>query len=236
MTETLKFNFIDLESLNTGLNEGKPVKVKKRVYTDAQISEIQNASFSEGLTAGEEASLSRVEQRIAGILDQMKDQYANLLTEADERIALNLRQSAELALAISHALIPELIARQPTAEIESLFKECIAHLKAEPRIVIRIEESLVDHLRKHIDYIAHQAGYPGKVILIADPEALPAQCQIEWSDGGVMHRSREQQSLIERKILDYVSSRYDSASADPEQKENQVLHSNHMNNITSGSK
>lgn len=206
MAEALKFNFINLEAQNTGRKDGDSTRGKKRVYTDEQITEIQKACFSDGVAAGEAAALSGIEQRIAVTLDQIKDQYENLLAEATAHISSNLRQSAELALEISRVLIPELISRQPTAEIEKLFMECIAHLKAEPRIVIRIEESLIDRLREHIDHIAHQAGYPGKVILIAIPDALPAQCQIEWSDGGVTHRSREQQALIERKVMDYITN------------------------------
>jgi flagellar assembly protein FliH len=226
MAEALKFNFINLETQNAGQKESARARGKKRVYNDEQITEIQNASFSEGLAAGEAAALTRVEQRIAATLDQIRDQYENLLADAAAHISSNLRQSAELALDISNALIPELIARQPIAEIEKLFVECIAHLKAEPRIVIRIEEALIDQLKKHIDHIAHQAGYPGKVILIADPDALPAQCQIEWSDGGVTHRSREQQALIERKVLDYVSC-YGISPEDTGERECQSRNTNH---------
>lgn len=228
MTDALKFNFINLETRNAGLRDGGTVTVKKRVYTDEQITEIRAASYSEGLAAGEAAALSRIEQRMAVTLDQIKDQYEGLFTEAASHISLNLRQAAELSLEISNTLIPELISRQPAAEIEALFTECIAHLKTEPRIVIRIEEALADQLRNHIDHIAHQAGYPGKVILITDPDALPAQCQIEWSDGGVLHRSREQQALIEQKVRDFVNCSA-GCSAGPGHEENQRKAAKNMN-------
>ena len=56
---------------------------------------------------------------------------------------------------------------------------------AEPRIVVRVPDALVDALKPRIDRAAERAGYPGRVILLGDPAMSDAQSRIEWADGGV---------------------------------------------------
>lgn len=205
MTKTAKFTFEYLDANRDGLRASAHAPAKKLSFTDAQIKEIQHAAYSEGLLAGEDAALLRIQKRSEEILEQIAAQYSDLMSSVNDQICFLRGQSAELALLIAKKLTPALIAKTPTVEIEKLFLECVANLNAEPRIVIRVDEALIDDVKDKIDHLSRKAGYPGRVVLIGKPDALPAECQIEWADGGVTFRSPEQLAHIDQMIAEYVS-------------------------------
>lgn len=204
MTQSEKFTFANLENIKDGRHAiAEPPK--KRMYSDAQIQEIQNTAYSDGVRMGEQAALAGIAKRTEETLDQLFSQFSLTLSSVEEQIKLLRRQSAGLALVIAKKMVPALIASNPTAEIESLFMSCVANLNAEPRIVIRVEEELLDQLKEKIETMTRMAGYPGRVVLIGEPQSIPAQCQIEWPDGGVTLRSTEQLDRIDLMIAEYVA-------------------------------
>ncbi len=205
MTNTAKFTFQNLDPHEHGGLTPSAAPLKKRVLTDAQISEIQEAAFQDGKRNGQETSLLRIEMQAEKFLEQISSDCTELFSKVDEHIELLRGQAAGLALIIAKKLAPALIASNPTAEIEELLASCVANLNAQPRIIIRVEESLLDALKEKIEFMAKKAGYPGRVVLIGETDVPGAACQIEWVDGGVTHRSAEQLAEIDRKIAQFTS-------------------------------
>lgn len=206
MTQSSKFTFLNLDTLHGGVSDAALSKPRKRVYTDEQIREIQDAAFAEGIVAGEQSALTRIEKRAEESLDVLSQQYSTIIAEIDDRLAMLHADSAELALLIAKKLAAALIESQPLAEIERLFSSCIPHLNSEPRVVVRVHESQIDILKDKIDTLSRKAGYPGRIVILGEPDAQTAQCQIEWADGGVVYRSPEQIDLIDKLILDYATA------------------------------
>ncbi len=205
MTQNLKFTFRNLDAQNSETLPASFAAQKKRPYTDSQIKEIQDAAFAEGVIAGEDSALLKIEKQAEETLSALFSQYSTLISEVSGHISILRRQSAELALVIAKKLASVLIAENPTAEIETLFLSCLANLNTEPRIVLKVDEKLIDILKEKIDRITITTGYPGRVILIGVPDTTPAQCVIEWADGGVSYRSPEQLEHIDQVIANYVS-------------------------------
>lgn len=207
MTQGAKFNFQNLDPQAGGGLTSSSTPPKKRVFTDAQILELQEAAYSDGQRNGLELALSRIETRVEHSLEHILASCSELYLSLDSRIEMLRAEAAELALKLAKALVPALIASNPTAEIEALFASCVAHLHAEPRIVIRVEESLIGVLKERIESMARKAGYPGRIVLIGEADGNGAACQIEWVDGGVSHRSAAQLAIIDHKIAEFVSCR-----------------------------
>lgn len=205
MTNAAKFTFKNLQAVDGNAGGGHAQPPKKRVLTNDQILEIQETAFSDGARSGETAALLKIEKKMDQTLDQIAAQYSGLFTEVNEQMAVLRCQAAELALVIAKKFAPAVIGRFPEAEIENLFTSCVANLNAEPRIVIRVEESLLDALKEKIEFMARKAGYPGRVVIIGEPDARHSECRIEWVDGGVMHRSPDQLAVIDQLISAYVS-------------------------------
>lgn len=206
MTQNNKFTFRNLDPLNGRSGDAVISSPRKRVYTETQIEEIQNAAFSEGVAAGEKATLLRIEKKTEENLELLQQHYASMISEVERGMQMLRAEAAELALLIAQKLSTALIEQQPLVEIEQLFNSCIAHLNAEPRIVIRVGDILVDPLKDKIEGLARKAGYPGRIVIIGEPDALAAQTQIEWPDGGVNYRSPEMIAHIDKLISDYALS------------------------------
>lgn len=220
MSKFAKFAYEHLSALGED-DAALKAPPRKRALTEAQIEDIRREAFAEGVKKGESLALAGIEMRAVEILDHIAARIPAFYAQIADQIDVVRHQAASLAMEISNALVPALIAREPLAEIEKLFGACVEHLKAEPRIVIRVEDQLIEPLKDKIEGIAYQAGYPGRIVLLGEPEFLPAQCQIEWSDGGVNHRSPEQQGIIGKILADYVAG-YHKESHEPAYDPSQV--------------
>lgn len=207
MTQNLKFTFRNLDAANNGTLSASFATPKKRSYTEEQIKEIQYAAYAEGVIEGGNMAALKIEKQAEVALTVLISQYSKLMSSVSDQFILLRRQSADLALIIAQKLSSALIAEKPTAEIEKLFLSCLVNLGAEPRVVLRVDEKLIDPLKEKIERMAVQAGYPGRVILIGEPGAHPAQCMIEWADGGVSYRTPEQLAYIDQVIASYISRR-----------------------------
>lgn len=206
MTQNNKYTFRNLDMLHGGLADAVKPPPRKRVYSDDQITEIQDAAFAEGAVFGERASLSRIEKQTQESLEFIGQQYSAMRSDLERKLSVLRGECAELALLLARKLAAGLIASQPEVEFEQLFSACIPHLNAEPRIVVRVDERQVEILKNRFENLSRKAGYPGRIVIIGEPDALPAQCQIEWADGGVSYRSPEQLDHIDRLISDFVTA------------------------------
>jgi flagellar assembly protein FliH len=206
MTQDNKYTFRNLDLQHGGLTDAVMAPPRKRVYTENQITEIRDAAFAEGVIAGEKAALSGIEKQILVSLEIIVQQYLAMNSEVEHKMMVLRGECAELALLLAQKLAMALIASQPEAEFEKLLSACIPHLNAEPRIVVRVDETQVEILKDRIENLSRKAGYPGRIVIIGEPDALPAQCQIEWADGGVSYRSPEQLNQIDRLISDFVTA------------------------------
>ena len=117
------------------------------------------------------------------------------------------RQRDAVAVAVSalRRLMPALAGREAANEISTLFRDCVARLHDEPRIVVRVNDSLLDTLRERLDGIAAGAGFAGRLVLLADPALSPGDARIEWADGGVERTPGAVQAEISAAVDRYLA-------------------------------
>lgn len=206
MTNAMKFSFQNLQPLDQNLAVRAEKLLRKRTLTEQQILDLQSAAHASGFMAGKSAMHAQIEQESSECLQEITAQYEAVCGQVNQHMTLIRAQAAELALAIASKLTPALIAREPYAEIEALFKACVSGLTAEPRIVIRAREELVQELKTRIEDAAHQAGYSGRIVIIGAADSQSPLCLIEWADGGVAHHSPGHLNEISEIIAHYVEN------------------------------
>ena len=115
----------------------------------------------------------------------------------------------ELAVAIARKLAPELVSREPFAEIAALATECFKQLAAAPHVVVRVNDALHETARAQLDEIARTRGFEGRLVVVAEPEIALGDCKIEWADGGVVRdaaktdtRHRQRHRTLPRRAAD----------------------------------
>lgn len=167
------------------------------------LAEIE-AARAGGVAAGREAALAEVaqqtEQRIAAAIEALSGEAAQLLAFSQDVAAATERQAVALLRAALHKLAPALCRKDPLAEIEALLAQCLSEALDEPRLVLRVAESVFDLAQPRLAAIAAANGYAGRLVLLADAQLAEPDCRVEWADGGAERDSQRLVAAIDELI------------------------------------
>ncbi|MFZ5608730.1 MAG: hypothetical protein ACOY99_03870 [Pseudomonadota bacterium] len=199
MEKAIKYTFN--ESFDGGSAHRQQLALERR---HAELAAAREAGYEAGLAAGKAQAREALEARAAILVEDIAAQLKTLFAERQKLSQSLTAESARLAHAIGLCLAERLVQRQPLAEIEALVRECFSLSHGEPRLVIRVHEDLVEPMKNRSDAMAEAAGYPGRVILIADDTLEIGDCLVEWPDGGVERRSATLQAEINAIIDRYL--------------------------------
>ena len=214
MAQAKKFLF-DTAFAAKAEREQKP----KPQFTEDDLAAARGEGQQAGFQMGREAAQREVERRVADALEAVAAGLAGI-DAAQARAAAELRaEAARLALAIAGKLAPELVARQPLAEIEAVIVDCLAQLPTEPRVVVRVAEGLVEALTGRIEALTRRAGFSGAVVLLGEPAMASGDARVEWADGGAERDLARTYAAIEEAVNRYcriqAEQREGSAAAAP---------------------
>ncbi|NBC34555.1 MAG: hypothetical protein GVY13_17905 [Alphaproteobacteria bacterium] len=167
-----------------------------------------NAARAEGYAAGEEAgkatALNSVQERLGEALSAVSRQLGPLVEQRRLDQETMVEQSVQIALAISRRVLPELARRKGLAEIEALVRDCLRDMSEEPRIVVRVSDEMLDLMRARIDPMAQSLGFPGSIVLLAEPSFGPADCRVEWADGGAERLAGQVWQEVETAVARFL--------------------------------
>ena len=157
-----------------------------------------------GFRRGHAAAKAEAEQRTAMALERIAVALAELnrgLAAVETRLET---EAVEVAVAVARKLAPELVAREPFAELAALAAQCFAHLVGVPHVVVRVNDTLYPAVRDPLDAAARARGFDGRLIVLAEPDIAPGDCRIEWADGGVMRDRVATEAAIDDAVARYL--------------------------------
>jgi len=191
MAEAIKFTFSEMfdDDAPSEAEALPSAPARKSRWTEDEIDELKAEARAEGaaeaLSSVEAKTMEANSAALAQITETASQALGNLSGIRNEVQA----EAAELALNVARKLADALIALQPATEIEAVIQECLKHLNREPRLVVRINDTLVNDIQTSMQQAAAERGMAEKMMVVGDPEIALGDCEIEWSDGGVT-RSR----------------------------------------------
>jgi flagellar assembly protein FliH len=168
----------------------------------AKLAEAQAAAYGNGFAAAAEA-----EQRAAVALERIAaclEGLAGELSAVETRLET---ETVEVAVAVAKKLAPELIAREPFAEIAALAANCFRHLVAAPHVVVRINDQMHEGAREKLEQTTHTSGFDGRLVVLAEPDIAPGDCRIEWADGGIKRDRAATTAAIDEAVARYIAAR-----------------------------
>lgn len=182
--QAVKFTFDSL------LHDDKaPAPVAKvRMVSETEVDAARAAAFEEGRAAGRIDAETAIERSLVMMLEEVASGTARLMREIEGEMRATKVEAAGLAIAVARKLSGRLLARAPLAEIEALLTESLADHADEPRIVVRLDENLVEPMRQRLDTLLARQPFAGRIILIGEAGFAGADCRIEWPDGGIERR------------------------------------------------
>jgi flagellar assembly protein FliH len=203
MKSTAKYMFD--EDFATGEKPTMTVVEAERRRADAE-AQAHRKGFAAGLAQAQGETAQRIATALALIADGLT-RLDRALTGIETRLET---EAVEVAVAVAAKLAPELIAREPFAEISALANECFHQLVASPHIVVRVGAEIYDTAKEQLEEIARARGFEGRLAVMSDAAMAPGDCRIEWADGGV---NRDQAGTL--SAIDEVVGRYVAARANP---------------------
>jgi flagellar assembly protein FliH len=169
----------------------------------AKLAEAQVAAYGSGFaaaTAEAEQHAAVALERIAACLEGL----AGGLSAIETRLET---ETVEVAVAVAKKLAPELIAREPFAEIVALATNCFRHLVAAPHVVVRINDQMHEGARERLERTTQASGFDGRLVVLAEPDIAQGDCRIEWADGGIKRDRAATATAIDEVVARYVAAR-----------------------------
>jgi flagellar assembly protein FliH len=177
------------------------------VEHDRRRKDAEAIAYRNGFAAAQAQAHAEAEQRTAAALTSVADTMARLGRGLDGIEARLEVEAVQVAVAVARKLAPELIARQPFAEIEALVTECFRQLVSAPHVVVRLPEDIYEHAQGKLNEIARSRGFEGRLMTVADAALPPGDCRIEWSDGGINRDRAATETAITEAVARYVAAR-----------------------------
>jgi len=171
-----------------------------------KLAEAESKGFGDGFAAAEKEGTAVAHRRTAVAFEQIGSALERLaagLKAVEQRLEA---EAVELAVAIARKLAPELVARQPFAEVAALAADCFRHLHATPHVVVRVSDTLLETARTRLDEIARRCGFDGRLVVVSEPNMAAGDCRIEWADGGIVRTAAETDSAISSAIVRYIGA------------------------------
>ncbi len=176
------------------------------VEHERRRSDAESHAYRNGFAAGQAQARTEAGEHIASALGLIADSLERLhraLAGIEARLET---EAVEVAVAVARKLAPELIAREPFAEISALATECFGHLVETPHVVVRVGADIYDDAKHKLEEIARARGFEGRLVVHSDVMA-PGDCRIEWTDGGVVRDRDASRAIIDDVVARYVAAR-----------------------------
>ena len=159
-----------------------PLRPKKS-FTPEEVEAIRRECFAEG----ERSALAIAQAAQALALQQIsaaaQGALGGLAVVAHEHRA----GSARLALAAARKIADAALDRFPEAPVAAALDALAREIEAVPKLVARCAPDQLDGVKTALEDAAHSAGYPGQIVVRADPALPPAAFVLDWGDGSAAY-------------------------------------------------
>lgn len=193
--ETVKFTFE--EDFSTETAGGTYTKKMQQLSDDA---------FLQGKEEGFAEAINSIEKNCELILNEIQQAVSVIMSRHEEQIATMEKQATSMVLAIIKKLAPAMVKEKPLEEVENLVLECMRNNPSEPRLVIRVDEEILPHLRRKIDTIQTASDYSGQVVLVSETMGNISDCRVEWLDGGAERDFNFIMTTIEEMVQKFIDA------------------------------
>jgi flagellar assembly protein FliH len=188
-----------------------PDKARERVSSPSEVAQKVAAAEARAYRDGYDAALreAKVEsdRRTALALEEIAIAVKGIAARFSSVETRMETEAVDVAVAVARKLCSQLIAREPLGEVTALVSDCFAQLVSTPHLVVRINESLYEAAHEHIERLAKQSGFAGRLVILAEPEIETGDCRLEWADGGVVLERAAIDAKIDELVGGYMASR-----------------------------
>ncbi len=153
--------------------------VVRATFTKDEAAALERAAYERG----RDDALVRAQESAGEHLRQIASQMQFLLARLADDCAAMRRECAEAAVAAAEAIAGVALERFGREAVEAVACEAISTLRDAAHIRVAVAPELADLVQPRLQQAAEAAGFPGRVMVIADAARRPGDCEIVWADG-----------------------------------------------------
>lgn len=191
-------------------------KARERPSTPSEIvqriASAEARGYRDGYEAAQREARAESERRAALALEEIGIGIKGIAARFSGIEGRMETEAVDVAIAVARKLCSALIAAEPLGEVTGLVGDCFAQLVSTPHLVVRINDVLYEAARDHIERLAKQSGFEGRLVILAAPEIETGDCKIEWADGGVVLERAAIEARIGELVERYIASRNQAAT------------------------
>lgn len=235
MASITKFGFdtdFDIEPMPVEPPTVEPVPVEPapvKLLTEQDLAAAREEGFAAGREAGLADATAAAQSQLAEAESALADQIGALGPGYQDTLAACRRDAIDIAKAIVRKTVAAGESDTAMAGIEQMIMRFLPGLLDEPRIVVRINDTLLDALQERVQSLAESCGFGGGIILLSEPGLALPDCRIEWADGGAEKDSgalwREIDAMIETSL---AAAKGTGAEAEPPVAQDVQIDSNEL--------
>ncbi len=177
------------------------------VEAERRREDAESTAHRKGFEAGQNQARTEQNERIARALSALAEQATRLNGQLRDIEARLESEAVHVAFAVASKLAPELIAREPFAEVEVLATDCFRQIIATPQISISVGNDIFEDAKQKLEDIARSRGFEGRLVVSADPSLAGGNCRIEWAEGGVVRDREATLKTIDEAVQRYIAAR-----------------------------
>ena len=168
----------DTEFDDAGVVVARPVTAEP-TYGAADLE----AARADGFAAGERSAVAQAEEAAAAAIAELAAAAQAALGTLAEVAHAHKAGSVALAMAAADRIAEAALALFPQAAPAAALEALAREVEAAPRLLLRVGPGQEARVREAVETAALSAGYPGQLVLKADPTLAPAAFVFDWGDG-----------------------------------------------------
>ena len=151
----------------------------KKLFTPEEVETLRAQAYAEGQRSVTVQAQQTQAAATVQIAEAVRGALGGLATVAHEhRVG-----AARLALAAAGKIADAALERFPEAPAAAALDALAREIEAVPRLVVRATPGHVEALQAALAEAAQAAGYPGQILVRADPAMPLAAFVFDWGDG-----------------------------------------------------
>lgn len=160
-------------------------------FTEEELQLAREQAFERGRDAGRQEAEMETGRMIASALEEVGRLLPEMIEQAEMNRVEAHRTAAQVVQAVLRKVLPQAVRLSAAEVIEDLVGECLGRVIDEPRVVVRVSDPMVDDYRDRLEERARLVGFEGRLVVVGDGRLGPADCKLEWADGGAERHANE---------------------------------------------
>lgn len=173
-------------------------------FSAQELQAARDEAFETGKAEGIAQSNTSLEQQISVIVNALQNDFTSLSSMQREANDATMRDAVQIATTIVSKVLPSYIQEHGAPEIEAFVRATLSTLFAEADVIVRVPEAAAADLAERLTPIADSLGLAGKLKVAADPALEPADCRMEWGNGGAERNAAQIMSDIDAMVSRFI--------------------------------